>query len=341
MSNLLFKNNAISTVGAPISSTGTTLVLAPTTGERFPSPTGSEYFVGTFTDAATGQLTEVVYCTARDVDTLTIVRGQEGTTPQAWNVGDFFGNYWTAGQAETLLPVEWSITDGTTTVANVTELAVSGATVSQVGTGSAEMAIAPPSAGTTFIPPFVSGGFYKIGSYCFDGNPVGDDVMLYYPMPIPSACTVGTLNVFFYVANNSGVLRFALYRDVNGVPNGLIYDSGPISFSPGSQFVLTQSGVNAALTAGIVWVGCGVVSTDIAAWSLNGNYSACVNGSGYMDFAVPSQSVLQSFQFNNFGYGSTDRADLEGTLPSAPNGLVNNNGTDYTGSPCLVTLGIS
>lgn len=100
---ILFANRAVSTLSAPINNTDTSVVLAPGTAVKFPNPTGGDYFVGTFIDAITGQLSEIVWCTAVTGDTLTIVRAQEGTSARAWNAGDTFANYWSAGQAESFL----------------------------------------------------------------------------------------------------------------------------------------------------------------------------------------------------------------------------------------------
>jgi hypothetical protein len=96
--SILFANNANSTVAGPISATGTTLLLAAGTGAFFPNPVNTgDYFCGTFYDQLTKTRTEIVHCAARSGDTLTIQRGQEGTTPQAWSAGDLFGNLVTAG----------------------------------------------------------------------------------------------------------------------------------------------------------------------------------------------------------------------------------------------------
>lgn len=95
---ILFANNAKSTCAGPISATGTTLLLAAGQGAFFPNPVNmGDYFCGTFNDQLTQTRTEIVHCTARNGDTLTIQRGQEGTSPQAWSAGDLFGNLITAG----------------------------------------------------------------------------------------------------------------------------------------------------------------------------------------------------------------------------------------------------
>ncbi len=99
MAILLFANNASSTLQNAIGSGALSVTLAPGTGSLFPSPGAGQYFLGTLVDAATGLLNEIVQCTARSGDVLTIVRAQEGTAAQSWNSGDFFNNFWTAGAA--------------------------------------------------------------------------------------------------------------------------------------------------------------------------------------------------------------------------------------------------
>jgi hypothetical protein len=99
---LLFANNASTTVAGAISSSATSVNLASGSGALFPSPSAGQAFVGSFFDAATGLITEIVLATARSTDTLTIVRAQENTTAQAWNPGDIFINEWTAGSATSM-----------------------------------------------------------------------------------------------------------------------------------------------------------------------------------------------------------------------------------------------
>lgn len=103
MSTFLFANNASSTLAAPISNSATTVNLATGQGALFPNPSAGQQFALTFNDAATGLLTEIVYCTARSGDSLTIVRAQEGTVAQGWSAGDLAANLVTAGQMAAML----------------------------------------------------------------------------------------------------------------------------------------------------------------------------------------------------------------------------------------------
>lgn len=97
MPTVLFANNASSSLASAISSSATSLTLVSGGGASFPSPSSAQYFVLTIISATNSDVFEIVHCTARSTDSLTIVRGQEGTTAQAWNVGDIVVNQNTAG----------------------------------------------------------------------------------------------------------------------------------------------------------------------------------------------------------------------------------------------------
>lgn len=103
MALILFANNASGQLAGAITNSALLVTLNPGQGALFPSPGAGQYFLGTFTDAATGLLNEIVQVTNRTGDVLTIVRAQEGTSAQAWNAGDLFNNLWTAGSAAAML----------------------------------------------------------------------------------------------------------------------------------------------------------------------------------------------------------------------------------------------
>ena len=88
MANMLFANNAATTLASSITNSATSLTVATGTGALFPSPTGSQYFYCTLIDAATNSVIEIIKVTARSTDTFTIVRAQDGTTASAYVAGD-------------------------------------------------------------------------------------------------------------------------------------------------------------------------------------------------------------------------------------------------------------
>lgn len=103
MTVFLFADNARSTLATGIGPAAVSVTVAPGDGAKFPNPGVGQQFALTLNDQSTRLQYEVVYCTARSVDVLTIVRGQEGTTPQTWVIGDYCWNGPTSGQMEALL----------------------------------------------------------------------------------------------------------------------------------------------------------------------------------------------------------------------------------------------
>lgn len=85
---LKFTNNASSVLAGAINSVVTSLSVASGAGALFPTLGGGDYFYCTLSDAATGNIIEIIKVTARSSDTFTIVRGQEGTSGQSYSAGD-------------------------------------------------------------------------------------------------------------------------------------------------------------------------------------------------------------------------------------------------------------
>jgi hypothetical protein len=81
-----FTNNAFSTLASSINNSVTTISLAAGTGSRFPSLGTGDFFFATLLDASNNL--EIVKVTARSGDTLTVTRGQDGTTGRSYAGGD-------------------------------------------------------------------------------------------------------------------------------------------------------------------------------------------------------------------------------------------------------------
>lgn len=81
-------NNAFGTLSAAINTSVTTITLDSGQGSRFPTLGASDHFFGTLVD--TSNNLEIVKVTARSSDSLTVVRGQDGTTATAFAIGDRF-----------------------------------------------------------------------------------------------------------------------------------------------------------------------------------------------------------------------------------------------------------
>jgi hypothetical protein len=87
---MLLKNNAYSALASSAAFDATILTLTTGTGSRFPAPTGGDYFLATLVGVdgnGREDSWEIVKCTARSNDTLTVERAQENTTAVAWDAG--------------------------------------------------------------------------------------------------------------------------------------------------------------------------------------------------------------------------------------------------------------
>ena len=82
---VLFSNNAATTLSAGINSSATSIVVAD--GSLFPALSGSNYFYVTLEDVANSKR-EIVKVTARSGNTLTVTRGQDGTSGTAFSSAD-------------------------------------------------------------------------------------------------------------------------------------------------------------------------------------------------------------------------------------------------------------
>ena len=92
----MFKNNANTILASNITNSQTTLPVNTGTGALFLSPPAGDYFMVTVISASNPAVFEVMQCTARSGDTLTVVRAQEGTTAMAFNASDVVAQLWTS-----------------------------------------------------------------------------------------------------------------------------------------------------------------------------------------------------------------------------------------------------
>lgn len=95
---LTLANNAETLLAGAINETATTVLLSPGTGIKFPQLDAGEFFPLTLVKTSGGVAArEIVYVTARSVDSCTVLRAQEGTTATAFSSGDYAGCHSTAG----------------------------------------------------------------------------------------------------------------------------------------------------------------------------------------------------------------------------------------------------
>ena len=96
----VFTNGAVARLTSPITDVATTIGID--TYVNFPNPSGSDFFIATLVSAV-DQNIEIVQCDARTDGSLTVVRGQQSTTPAAFSTGDTIYHSLTAAAITTLV----------------------------------------------------------------------------------------------------------------------------------------------------------------------------------------------------------------------------------------------
>lgn len=98
MTTYRYANRAKAQLSRALTARDTTLTLVPGTGALFPETThDNDQFALTLTSVRTPEQYEICMVIKRDGDTLTLRRGQENTTPQAFVSGDIASLNMTAG----------------------------------------------------------------------------------------------------------------------------------------------------------------------------------------------------------------------------------------------------
>lgn len=158
---VLFANNATATLASGITSGAVALALTTGQGALFPSPSGASYFYATLVDALNN--IEIVRCTGRTGDTLTVVRGQQGTSARAYLAGDRCELRVTAGALQEMQALSagaitaTELADGAVTAAKILDGAVTGNKVAAAVITAAKLA-AGAAVGNLGFTPVKQGG---------------------------------------------------------------------------------------------------------------------------------------------------------------------------------------
>lgn len=193
---LLFANNATSTLAGSITNVQTTAALAAGTGVLFPVPGAGQGFVLTLQSATNPAQIEVVLVTGVAGDSITsMVRGQEGTTAQAFAAGDFATMDPTAG---TMASVQQ--------IAQASPARVAGATSGAIATANTDGAIGLELTGAAAatMPP----------------NPVNGQVVSFEDL-------LGNFNLFNVTLSPNAGQSFAIH-DQNG--HVILDQSGQVAY---------------------------------------------------------------------------------------------------------------
>lgn len=318
---LLYTNNAGSTLRSSINNTQTSAVLATGGGSLFPNPGAGQAFFLTFTDAATQEVREIVLVTARAGDALTIVRGQQGTTARPWGAGDIAALLWTEGNAEGLIQpdqfqsgvyavatsggsanaITATLNSGLLALPDMMALTVP---ATAANTGAVNLTLTLQSAsGSTVLP---AHAIHKLGNVALSA---GDIPAAGYPIELVWSNTFGA-----YVMTNPAALGVGSLT--GGGANQVVYQSAPnvTAFVP------------APTIAGqvLAWTGAALAWLAAAVTSFNGRSGAVVPQTGDYTAAQVGAVPLSAFQSPNFQSGNPGFVVL-------PNGVIMQWGNQATG----------
>lgn len=115
-----FITGAGATLASNITSTQTSITLTSGQGALFPALITGQFFPLVLQSATNSATAEICWCTARSTDTLTVLRGQEGSTASAFNASDLVQLRPTAASLADITPTY--VTD--TGTANAVAIAV-------------------------------------------------------------------------------------------------------------------------------------------------------------------------------------------------------------------------
>ena len=345
MALFLFANDAATTLAGPIAANSTTANLAAGSGALFPTPTAGQQFAVTFTKAGdpTGlTVNEIAYVTARSGDTLTLLRGQEGTTAKAWAAGDQVENLWTAGSAQVMVqeaklqlqPGNWAIATGTSNAQVITltptPSSLNGLPIrfKAVGTNTGATTLEVPGVLTsTILNPDGSSlnpgqiqvnGVYEVvydgSSFRLIGNPylvLGRSNTWTSQQNFQGGAVGTTLNLSGQLQAGSAQIGGAISAA------GMIYSSGGQVI--GHTGVSAETG-NVVANTGRLRAALGALgSGDLGAGVILNDFPSDLRGNGdYLWQELPNGLIFQSY-FAVTSTGNGDTINLPNAFPTACN----------------------
>lgn len=116
--------------------------------------------------------------------------------------------------------------------------------------------LAPTGSGSAIGLPMVTGRFYGVP----DGSTLAavltvSGTLTAYPVYIPSAVTLATINAGITTGQTGGKVRAALFYDSAGYPGAIVPNTDTGDLTATATAVVTKSSLTTALAAGWYWVG--------------------------------------------------------------------------------------
>lgn len=269
MSLIVYANNASSLLASGIGSTDVSVTVTAGQGALFPSIAAGQMAVGTLQD--TGGNLEIVHITARTVDTMVIVRGQEGTTAAAFASGSRFELRCTAGILATLFQKTGGDTiSGTSSLTGILSMGSAGSLRGGELAGSALRGDPGETDNQILVP---SGG----GAPTAGGSTILTAANLVGNLPAGVGAVLTNMVLFWFGASSDIPAGYRLCDGTGGTPD--LRDQ----FIIGGGGSLPASGGSASTTTGATSAGSFAIDPHVltvAEIPAHHHVSATVTGSG-------------------------------------------------------------
>lgn len=249
MSLIVWTNNASSTLASGITNIATQLTVQAGQGALYPNPSAGQYAMVTIEDVS-GNI-EIVKCTGRTGDTLTIVRAQEGTAGIAFASGSRVECRVTAGILATLLQ-HTGDTLSDVTISGIVTMGGGGSIRGGEWVGGFMRGAAGDTSNQLFVP---SGG----GAPTIGGSPILTKANLLSQLPAGSALLLTNMVLYWNGTTGTIPTGFALCDGTAGTPD--LRDL----FILGGAGILPSSGGSATTVTGAT---SALGSTNTGAYAL-------------------------------------------------------------------------
>lgn len=325
-------NNAVSRLASSLTSGATSLSVTAGEGAKFPAVGGGDWFPVTLVKA-TGAL-EIVRCTARSGDILTIARAQEGTAAQAFSVGDRVELRLTAAALADIVQMITNLSNAALLDANnLSDLQDVPTSRFNLGLGTAATANMVVDGADTTAGRALKYGSFGLGKTLplgtqdlnsvsiagFHSQPVDANATLARNYPVAAAGTLinngltdGTLiQSQIYIVYNTGEMYVRSFYNGTAFPWRKVLDTGNVPIY--SQFLIASS--TAAAARSVLNAPLGVDKQMCKAWvnfqgtgtvTIRDSYNvSSVTDNGAGDYTINYTSALATNTYSVSGTGST------------------------------------
>ena len=245
------------TITSSLDATTTTIDIAATTGW----PSGATAY---FVVISPGTTSEEKCLATRASSTLTLTRGQDGTTGQSHSSGAVIYPVLTATDADeanelaSVMTTKGDLISRSSSVPTRLAVGVNGKMLQADSTTTSGLAWNYPPALS-----WRSGQYYSVPHRSFGSSSRTLNRTQFYPIYVPQALSVDRIGISVVLgASQTDVARLGIYNDSDGVPSTVVLDAGTVSVSGANgtlgQFEIT---ISQPLSVGWYWLAANVQSS--------------------------------------------------------------------------------